>query len=326
MIDRTMIDSQPVQQIIDSAPDPFISGAILDTTGYSQETLKKMGLTRPEQKSDDSWGGIDVRRSEQGQTLSEFLANPDAESLEEIARYDPSIRERLAEDKTDQITIEFRNTNKAYLSTDTNSTNLIQGMAKKYLKADWLEDSDAIRKCYEDGVWTVANLTAMFKQLLAGGRLEVAEGSFKELSTEEKNDVVACIRSGDMAEAVMQYVKYSHSGRIPQYKSARDFLARNPELSKRAACFVFFHATAGIDAQVYKKFLREKVSQITLPTVDSLRSAWTAYALEGDLSAAAPQSSAPKAQAPINLDDLSTEEITELRARVYLERAARNRF
>jgi hypothetical protein len=311
-----------LEQILES--DPFASGANLDLSGYLLPSS-----TSEEQRSEpfdkDGFNRVDFRESFAAPSVEEMLANP--ETREELARRDPNFAEQYAQERMEKAATQFRQINPAYLSTDRNYSAIVQEMAKKLLKVDWLDDEAAERALYDAGHWTVEQLSNCYRYLLKAGKLEVPKGTIRTLTEKEKLELIAQIRTGSPEEAVMNYVGWS-LGEFGDYSSAAQLLAENAELASHASEFVFWHTRAGtVDAAEYKQFKRERLAGHRILTVKLISDAFDAWKKDSKrsylFSGQAAETPEPLQFQPQNFEDLSDAEVANLLQRSKQE-AARN--
>jgi hypothetical protein len=156
--------------------DPFASGMNLDLTGYflPEATPNEQ---RTEAHDNNGFNRVDFRQGFSAPTVEQMLANP--ETREALAERDPNFREQYAEEMVAKVCGQFRDKHPEYYCTDRNFSTLIQTLAVKLLKKDYLSDDDAERELFDAGHWTVDQLSSCYKYLLKAGKLDVPRGTIR---------------------------------------------------------------------------------------------------------------------------------------------------
>jgi hypothetical protein len=304
--------------------DPFAEGANLDLSGYFlpeatpeqvTEAFDKNGLNR-----------VDLRQGFSAPTVEEMLANP--ETREALAERDPNFREQYAVEMVEKVCGLFRQRHPEYLCTDKNFSTLVQTMALKLIKTDWLSDEDAERALFDAGHWTVDQMSNCYRYLLKAGKLDVPKGTIRELTEKEKLELIAQIRTGSPDEAALNYVGWSLGG-FGDYESPWQLLAENSALASQAAEFVFFHSHAGtITPNEYNQFKRERLTGHKILTVTLIEKAYDVWKKSNNHSFLFPdQTAEPEVVElpPQNFEDLDDEQLADLLQRSKLEQARNSR-
>jgi uncharacterized protein YciW len=205
------MDEKTRQKLIDQETSAFLDPAFgqLDTSGFP--SLDKPVIERFETEDRHGFSNVDTRGLPGTNRLKDMIQTPDKETLVQLAENDPTIAEQLAEQQTGDVAEEFVRQNEHYLRTDYNRETIIKRMLKRHLSQDFrIYDRDPDRATlalYHAGHWTVENLTAIYKQLLKEGELEVAGNEPRCLSAREKTRVEQIASSGDVLTAIIEYVK-----------------------------------------------------------------------------------------------------------------------
>lgn len=193
--------------------DPWLKDANLDTSAMSSEDkaalAAKQGRKQSVFETGNVWGANlvpEVIKSE-SEELREMLADP--EIRKELAERDPVFAQKYEEEQIEAVVTEFRRANKDYLPTDRNSETVIQSLARKHLQKDWLDTEAAASELFKLGKWTVAELTAQFKQCLRAGAVDIPRGRTRPLSRAEEADVISLVRCNDLDNAIVQFITYS---------------------------------------------------------------------------------------------------------------------
>jgi hypothetical protein len=285
-----------------------------DVRHMSKEAQKKAGYKAPkttDESWEDEWGG--VIRPNKNMTVSDIEA--DEETLNELARRDPKFRAKLDDVRMEEVVDAFKKANPDYIASERNYEVIVRYIRDRQLKDSNCPLDDVDDVAYAEGLWTVANLSAVFKYLAAKGKLEMPAGKPKELSREEKLSVIANIRQGDPQAAVVNFITYSFAGRPPrEFSSAHDFMTAYPDLTSKAVWFVFEQIHAGeLSIQELADF-KKAMSRHALPTVPFLQDALIRWHATANLrSPAAPEQAVKDDPAPEptqrELESLSDAEI-----------------
>jgi hypothetical protein len=263
--------------------DPWLKGANLDTSGMSSEDkaalAAKQGRKQSIFETGDVWGANPVPEviKSESEELREMLSDP--EIRRELAERDPVFAQKYEEEQIEAVVTEFRRANRDYIPTDRNSETVIQALARKYLQKDWLSNDEAAASLFKLGKWTVAELTAQFKQCLRAGAVDIRRGTTRQLSTDEKADVISLIRIGDLNNAIVQFITYAFGGNLPHsdYADPRDLMKRHPALARQAVEFVWYHTKPGLDPVEFNQFKTERLTHIQIPTLGLVEQAWSEW-------------------------------------------------
>ncbi len=294
--------------------DPFYDGGNtnLDLSGFPHLQ------PGPEDESpiDERFAPLDTRGQGIGSSgLKEFLANPDSDSLAEVGKRDPKLRQKLEEEHAEAVANAFRAKRPDYFRSADNYTALVQHLAVKHLRKDYLSDSEAVRELTAAQVWTVENLESAFHTLTQRGELEVRPGQIKQLTKEEADEVVAAIHSEGPETAVIQYIIYALGGKMPEYESPREFLAQNAELASRAAEFVWLNSRPNAcDSAEWRAYKEQRLAGKRLVTVRMLDEIWKQFEKEQARSALFREVPADRESEPPqpSLDELSDADVERL--------------
>jgi hypothetical protein len=107
--------------------------------------------------------------------LKDLLANPPRDVLEEVAKEtnNPELISELAQERAEQVALEFRRRNPGYLKCDANWRSMIETLAHNFLDEDDLEAEEAQELLITGGYFTVENLIAAFRALTESERLSI---------------------------------------------------------------------------------------------------------------------------------------------------------
>jgi hypothetical protein len=304
--------------------DPFANGANLDLSGYLVTELPPEQPTEPHDKN--GFNRVDIRQSFSAPTVEEMLANDD--TREALAAIDPNFRDQYAEEMVEKVCGQFRQKHSDYLCTDRNFSTLVQEMAVKLLKKDFLSNDDAERELFDAGHWTVDQMSNCYRYLLKAGKIDVPKGTIRQLTEKEKLELIAQIRTGSPDEAALNYVGWSLGG-FGDYESPWQLLAENAALASQAAEFVFFHSHAGtITPNEYNQFKRERLTGHKILTVTLIEKAYDAWNKSNKHSFLFPESTATSEIVELpaqNFEDLSDEDLADLLQKTKLEQARSSR-
>lgn len=289
-----------------------------DTRHMSKEAQKAAGYKAPkttDESWEDEWGG--VIRPNKNMTVADI--ETDEETLNELARRDSKFRAKLDDVRMEETVDAFKKANPDYVVSEKNYETII-----KYIRDRQLQDmncplEDADDAAYAAGLWTVENLTQVFKYLASKGRLEMPKGKAKELSREDMLAVIANIRQHDPQAAVINYINRSFGGRFPkEYSEVSDFLSAYPDLTSKAVWFVFDQLHAGELTVEELAAFKESMQRYALPTVRFLETALPKWqAAENVRTVFAPEQPvkdepAPQPKTQKDLESLSDAEIDAL--------------
>lgn len=169
----------------------------------------------PPEKHDERWAKDwrDSGLSRDAAALRQFVADPDAESLERVgnelgnAEYLADVRDRKAE----AVATAFKRRCPGYIPTNANYETMIRTLA--YNSLTRTQQSGGIEQQKDDliasGVWTVENLESAFRALEREGRLDVAAGTARNLSERERLHVIRLAQAGNTQGAIDQYLRYA---------------------------------------------------------------------------------------------------------------------
>lgn len=194
--------------------------------------------------------------------LKQFASSPDLETLERIADEtgDADLQTRIAESQATDIAKQFVNRTPQYLQSEQNFEAIVSYMLQKYLQQSLrvYDDADSASiALLNAGAWTVENITSAFKTLLRAGRLEVEAGVAKALSESEKLHVISLCKSGQLEDAVSQYLSYAYPNAESDWSDVTAFLSDPATLqSRNDACrFVWYHSRPGVqDSAEWRAF------------------------------------------------------------------------
>jgi hypothetical protein len=306
------------------ASDPFATDANLDLSGYvlpSETPAEEQNAVADRH----GFNRVDFGERFAAPSVEQMLANEDTRAA--LAERDPNFAEQYAQERMEKAATEFRQANPDYLSTDRNYSAIVQEMAKKLLKADWLDDEPAERALYDAGHWTAEQLSNGYRYLLRKGLLQVPQGTYRELSDAEQMQLVAQIRMGDLEDAVINYISWSLGG-LNGYDSPAHFLSENPQLASKAAEFVFIQHRAGtLDMDDFRAFKAARLRGQKILTHQLISDAYDAWKKDTKrsylFSGQAAETPEPLQFQPQNFEDLNDAEVADLLQRSKQE-AARN--
>jgi hypothetical protein len=233
-------------EIEQSDPDNFLDDPWLDqgfdTTYLSDEKKvefnKKFGL-KPKPKDPFDRPVFEPKDDLKTKLLAE-LRNPDV--VAELSERDPNWRNRNKAALIEGVIEQFRASNPFYYATEKNAVVLTRYLNNKFLHRDWLDDDAAASELFDLGRWNKDTLAEAFSACSAQGSLDVDPGSYKQLSKKEELAVIASAQLEGPAEAVIQYLEYAYSGKVPRGGSTavvNKFRTEHPDLLNRAILFVW---------------------------------------------------------------------------------------
>lgn len=256
--------------------DPFLD-ATTDVSNLTPEQKRKfrakVGI--PEPRQHDELGDLNPYViSNAKQEYQDMLRDPAVRA--ELAQRDPKFAEQYQAEQIEAVVAEFRERNPEYLETARNAAAVIQPLARKYLRKYSLDEQEAGEELYRAGHWTVKNLEAQYKACLKAGTLDVPKGHTKQLTDQEKLEVLAILRGGDDEGAVLRYLDLAFGGSIPQQgiRTPQQLMARYPDAFNEAAVFVWVNSRTDVTPDELRDFQREKLAQIPLLSIMLISQAW----------------------------------------------------
>jgi hypothetical protein len=275
--------------------------------------LQRAESARTKKPKTDEWedfGGV----SRPGKNMAVADLEIDSATQDELAKRDPNgFGKKLAEVRQEQVVDAFRKANPTYLQTERNQKAVYRYIRDVQLQDPNLPLDDTDDVAYEAGLWTVENLTAVFKLLSARGKLDVPAGKTKTLNREEMMDCISAIRLGDLQGAALSFIEYSFGGKLPPYSSPRDLFSRYPQLASDAAKFVFYHSRGTISKADWQTFEKEKLAGVPMLTYELIKGAYEDWVFLRELNKDAKDAVAvaPAPPSEEDLNQLSDEEINK---------------
>jgi hypothetical protein len=262
----------------DFLDDPWLTADTnLDTSGLTPEQRAaysaRFGRKDPYA---DSFDGLSPQVVTNAIDYEAMLNDPTVRA--ELAERDPQFAARYEQEQIEVVVAEFRRQNPGYLKTEQNARTVIQGLAQQYLGKDWLDNEEAIQELHRMGRWTVAELTAQFESCLKAGRLDVPKGQAKELTREQKLEVVAAIRESHPEVAIIRYLQFALGGKLPyKFHEPGKFMATYPKLCNQASLFVWQNMRADVDPEEFAQFYKDRLAGAALLSVEFIDQAWEAW-------------------------------------------------
>lgn len=287
-----------------------------DTAGmwldeFDQQRAEYAKTKKPKADDWEDFGGV----ARPGRTFGAAadLEN-DVDTQNELARRDPKgFGVKLAEIRQEKVVNGFKAANPTYIANEKNQKAVFKYIRDVQLQDPNLPLDDTDDVAYAVGLWTVENLTSVFKLLSARGKLDMPAGKPKALDREEMLSVIAAVRTGDLQGAIVAFIEYSFGGKLPQYSSARDLFSRYPDLASNASKFVYFHANGTISKSDWEAFEREKLAGVPMLTVKLIETAFNDWVILRELNRERDSKdavvSAPVPPTEEDLNQLSDEEL-----------------
>lgn len=265
--------------------------------------------------------------------LKQFAENPDTESLDRIASEtgNSELASQLAEERASRVAKEFVNQNPQYVQSVANFEAVVSYLLKKHLNQSlrtYTDADEASIALLNAGFWNLAELTAAFKSLLRVGQLEVEAGVAKALSESERLHVISLCKSGQLEDAVSQYLSYSYPNAERDWADVTSFLSdpHTVEVRNSACRFAWYHSRPAEDSAEWRAFESKWFRHRPLRTVADHDHAYAEFQkqykndvrsklLFGDEQN---RNGAPAAQDQ-SLDDLSDEAISNLKTATLRE-------
>ncbi len=291
----------------------------------------------PEEKAQPhdkhGFNNVDFGSSIKG--IQDFVNNPPVEVLERIAKEtgNAELVDQIASQRTSDIAYQFINANPSYVPSDGNFEAVVEKLCFMHnqLPLARIDPAQASTELYLLGYWTVENLQAAFNELVEGGALEMPEGYLRELTAQQRHECELLAATNRLPDAIAQYIKYRIGEDVcdAMSRSEQEDVLTSPayrELLLETALWAFrqVEPSAVIDDDLIEfatPYLKGRY-----PSVPLLKAVYAEYLKEKEderrYGVLEPLNAAPERS---SLDDLSTEEINNLRTRTLHEMSKRIR-
>jgi hypothetical protein len=327
-----IVTSLRTTEIEQSDPDNFLDDPWLDqgfdTTYLSDEKKaefnKKFGV-KPKPKDPFDRPVFEPTDDLKTKLFAE-LRNP--EVVAELSERDPNWRSRNKAALIEGVIEQFRASNPFYYATEKNAAVLTRYLNNKFLQRDWLNDDAAASELFDLGKWNKDALGEAFSACSAQGLLDVDPGSYKRLSKKEELAVIASAQLEGPAEAVIQYLEYAYSGKVPRGGSTavvNKFRTEHPDLLNRAILFVWRASRPeSLNDDIFEQFRNDLLSAHPLLTMQLTEQFYINWCKPNRRTALFPNGQEQEERTAENLDDLSDDEI-EWRLKEAKEAARKTR-
>jgi hypothetical protein len=305
-------------EIEQSDPDNFLDDPWLDA-GFDQTYLsdenreafrKKFGI-KDKPKDPFDRPVFENKNEDFASRLYDSLRNP--EVIEELSARDPQWRTKHKASLIDGTIERFRQANPFYHGSEKNAAVLTRFLNNKYLHRDWLEDEAAASDLFDIGKLTVETLNEAFAACSAQGLLDVDPGSYKRLSKKEELAVIASSQLEGPAEAVIQYLEYAYSGKVPRGGTTtvvNKFRTEHPDLLNRAILFVWRASRPeSLNDEIFEQFRSDLLAAHPLLTMQLTEQFYINWCKPTRRTALFPNGQEQAERTVENLDDLSDDEI-----------------
>lgn len=245
--------------------------------------------------------------------------------------------EKLAYDLLDrkgcQISELFVKRNPKYVRSEENYRQLVETLCFNYALdlESYIDEniSDVVHELVRRGIWTVSNLTAAFEGLYdSGGLAEYPEGDLKPI-TQRQLQQCQILATHNINSAIQAYIRYRVGADVFDAMTAkeRDELVENPEYRPLLVETTFF-----LFQQVHPDVLltQDVIDYMSpylegkWPSVKLLEIVYEKYLKEKKEDRLFSVGSHPL-QNPIDLENLSDDEINNLRKKTLAEYRKQNR-
>jgi len=207
--------------------------------------------------------GLNVVVESGSNQLRALADNPDEETIKRIA--DETGNADLAEHIKDQtegaIAEEFVRTHRTYYICPENYTDI----------REWLDDRQL--------QFTLENLDLAFKTLTRAGQLETKPGTARALQDFEALHIIDLCKSGQLEDAISQFLTYSLPGAERRWSDTNDFITDPDTVAVRnnACRFVWFHSNPVQDSTALRAFERTWFRARPIKTVADYQTCYTAF-------------------------------------------------
>jgi hypothetical protein len=241
--------------------------------------------------------------------LKQLADNPDAEILERIAEEtgDPDLVEKIRKDREGDIAEEFVRTHKSYYPTDYNYRRI-----REYLD-EHKQD------------FTAASVDAAFKFLSRTGQLETRPGQAKRLDESELLYVISLVKSGQLADAISQYLEFALPNADETWDDQDEFLSdpRTVAVRNEAVRYVWFHSQPFDDTPEFRAFEKSYFRLRPLRSYDDYVNCYALFdqqqrSIQRDEMI---RGTEPAPVTPEALDSLTDDQVNSLTAQTIRQRA-----
>lgn len=241
--------------------------------------------------------------------LKQLADNPDAEILERIAveTGDPDLVEKIRKDREGEIAEEFVRTHKSYYPTPYNYRRI-----REYLD-EHKQD------------FTAESVAAAFQHLNRTGQLETRPGQAKRLDESELLYVISLVKSGQLADAISQYLEFALPNADETWDDQDEFLSdpRTVGVRNEAVRFCWFHSQPFDDTPEFRAFEKH---YFRLRPLRSVQDYVDCYALFDQQQRSIQRDemirgTEPAPVTPEALDSLTDDQVNSLTAQTIRQRA-----
>jgi hypothetical protein len=181
-----------------------------------------------EDKHDDRWARDwrDTALSASAAELRKFVSDPDVETLSRVAdeTNNPGLLRDVRDRRGERVAAEFKARCPGYLPTDSNYNAMVTTLAYNSLSVSEqnLDTQDVVDLLIERGYWTSANLEAVYVALDREGILDRPAGEPRNLSERERLRVSRLAQSGQIDQAIAEYLSCALDGDEPDLELIND--------------------------------------------------------------------------------------------------------
>jgi hypothetical protein len=198
--------------------------------------------------------------------LRTFVQNPTIDVLNDIAAEtkNPTLVEEVIDRREEAEALAFIRANPDYDAEDGNYE-----LIRDYISKHDLE-------------WSAPNLTRAYKSLVRAGEITPIGGRHN-LRESEKLTVISMAKSGQIDDAVAQYLDFVFPAADERWIDGREFLSDPTTLDARnqAVRFVWFHSRPVETSEAWEQFQRKWFKLRPMITLNDLDAAWAAFEKQG---------------------------------------------
>ena len=208
--------------------------------------------------------------------LHRFIRNPDNEALERAGREigNEELIEEVRDRQAGAIAREFKLQTPDYEPSDYNYEKIVAVLAFNLLERDGLDAKDAVAELIDRGQWTVRNLQSAWRSLKQKGVAELAPGTARNLTAQERLHVIRIAQQGNVGGAISQFLQYALDNDVLSNDLIYDPAYR--KICDRATLFCFEASQLDYTpTPEHREFFRRYCADRPL-TVALLQQAWTA--------------------------------------------------
>jgi hypothetical protein len=246
--------------------------------------------------------------------LRTFIENPDAESLQRVGEEtrNPDLLAEVTDLREEAEAQAFVQAHPEYQRDDGNLDKIQSWLSRRGL--EFKRD----------------NISKAFKALVRSGEMQ-AIGAARNLTQSQKLTVMASAKSGQIDDAIAQYLDFAFPDADERWADSAEFLSDVDTLPIRneATAFVHYHSRPIQDSPEWETFKRTYFKRRPMVTLADLDQCWDAFQKQDGLAQrdrlfAAPHETAPTSAEIDQLDDAGVDKLYHQTLRHYAQTAKKS--